>query len=128
MEFPYEPDLDDRMRDMEPELYRLLTRDITSLGRWDALRFFLEMEQEQATMDEIGMAAGRDSAPMLSILGALTSLGWLTRRTDESGETLYQLTREQERRQLLDRFHDAIHDRTFRLQAMYHWTRGKLEE
>ncbi len=118
-------DLDERMRDMEPSLYQLLTQEVTSLGHWDVLRFFLETDEEQATLDEIGLAAGRDSGLMLTILGSLTSLGWLTRRSGESGESFYQLTKERERRALLDHLHASLHDRAFRLQAIYQWTMGQ---
>ncbi|MGH2541659.1 MAG: hypothetical protein ACRDIB_02610, partial [Ardenticatenaceae bacterium] len=121
----YDTDLAERMREMEPELLHLLTREITSLGSWDALRYFLETGEEEATLDEIGMAAGRDSTAMLDILGALTGLGWLSRRANAGGKTVYKLTQERSRRALLDQFHTSLHDRLFRLQAMYHWTRGR---
>jgi hypothetical protein len=124
MTLPYDPDLADRMVDMDPRLLHLLTQEITSFGLWDALRYFLETGSERATMDEIGLAVGRDSDIMLSILGELTTRGWLARRVNEEGITEYVLTQEQERRTLLDHFHATLQERTFRLQAIYHWTQS----
>ncbi len=124
---PYDPDLDDRMRNMEPSLLHLLIHEINSFGRWDALRFYLEGGAERATMDQIGLAAGRDSATLLRGLGELASLGWLARRANDAGETEYILTQARDRRLLLDQLHTAMHDRAFRLQAIYHWTRGRRE-
>jgi DNA-binding MarR family transcriptional regulator len=109
---------------MDPLLLDLIVTDITSLGRWDALRYFLETGEERATMDDIGVAVGRDSTALLGILGELTALGWLSRRTNEAGQTEYVLTQEQGRRMLLDQLRAALHDREFCIQALYYWTRG----
>lgn len=114
----------EQLTEMDPALRHLLTHEITTLGRWDVLRFFLETESEQGTMDEIGLAVGRDSEMLLTSLGALTTHGWLARRTQE-GTTYYVLTQERERRDLLERLHTALHERRFRLQALYQWTRGQ---
>ncbi len=62
-------DLDGRMTNMDPALLQLLTREIVSPARWDALRFFLEANQEHASLDEISLASGRDSATLLESLG-----------------------------------------------------------
>jgi hypothetical protein len=119
-----DPDLADRMVNMDPTLLRLLTIEITSFGLWDALRYFLENETERGTLDDIGFAIGRDSNAMLSLLGDLTSKGWLSRRTLESGVTEYVLTQERERRALLDHLYAAFQGHLFRLQAIYHWTQA----
>lgn len=121
----YEMDQEQRMHEMEPALRSLLSQQITSLARWDVLRYFLETESEQATLDEIGLAAGRDSDTMLEAVGSLTSQGWLSRRSSEEGATFYRLTQERSHRELLDQLRAALHERTFRLQALYHWTVGR---
>lgn len=113
----------ERMTITDLELRHLLAKEISSFSRWDVLRFFLETGQDQATMDEIGDATGRDSEVLLNVMGALTTFGWLARRMGE-GETSYLLTQEEERRRLLDRLHASFHDSLFRQQAIYQWTRG----
>lgn len=113
----------DRLFEMEPALLHLLTHEINSFGRWDALRYFLETDSEQATLDEIGAAVGRSSEVLLRILGELTTLGWLARRS-QGGVTFYVLTQELDRRHLLDRLRASMHDHRFRLQVIYQWTRG----
>ena len=123
MSLLYDSDLADRMIDMDADLLHLLTSEITSFARWDVLRFFLETGSEKGTMDEISLAIGRHPELLLSIMGELTSLGWLARRTDEN-KTHYFLTQEQERRQLLDRLYASMYDLSFRLKAIYHWTQA----
>lgn len=121
MSLPY--DVDEVRRELEPALYQLLTRDVVTMTHWDVLRFLLEMH-EPATLDEIAAASGRDSGALLNALGALTSGGWLTRATDEAGQTVYRLTQEQGHRARLDRLRAALHERPTRLHALFLWTRG----
>lgn len=123
MTLPYNPHVMDRMFDMNPELLYLLTNEITALGQWDVFRYFLETDEQEASMDEISVAIGRDSEVLIGILGELTTRGWLARRSYDT-ETTYLLTQEQERRRQLERLRASFHDRAFRLQAIYHWTRG----
>ena len=123
MALSYNPDVMDRMFDMDPDLLHLLTHEITAFAQWDVLRYFLENGHAQASMDDISIAVGRDSEALIDMLGQLTTRGWLARRTDKQ-QTIYLLTQEQERRRLLERLHASFHDHTFRLQVIYHWTQG----
>ena len=76
----YNPDLMDRMFDMDPDLLHLLTHEITAFAQWDVLRYFLESGHAQASMDDISIAVGRDSEALIDMLGQLTTRGWLARR------------------------------------------------
>jgi DNA-binding MarR family transcriptional regulator len=128
MSLPYDPDLADRMANMDPALLYLLTREIATFARWDVLRFYLETDEPAATMDAIAAAVGRDAAALVPTMGELVSLGWLARRTSPDGEVEYLLTQDRDRQQQLERLHASLHDRQFYLQALYHWTRGSYAE
>ncbi len=121
----YDPDLADRMVAMDRGLLQLLTTEITSFAQWDVLRFFVDTGSHVATMDQIAQAIVRDSATLVGVMGELTTRGWLARRSNAAGEAEYLLTQERDRRRLLDQLHASLHDRNFRLQAIYHWTRGR---
>src|SRR5262245_33227111 len=116
--YPFQPH---SIRDMDAALSRLLMSEITSFARWDVLRFFLETEQRPTTIDQLSLSLERDISSLLTILGDLTALGWLARRSDPASGTVYTLTQERERRLLLDKFHAAMHDSTFRLKAITYW-------
>jgi hypothetical protein len=109
---------------MDAALSHLLMSEVTSFARWDVLRFFLETEQRPTTIDQLSLALERDISSLLAILGELTTLGWLARRSDPVLGTIYTLTQERERRLLLDKFHAAMHDSTFRLQVITYWSRA----
>ncbi len=117
-------DLSDQMSDMEPELLQLLLWDVNTLSRWDVLRYFIENDYSNATLDDLAHACGRDTEELLVATGSLVSAGWLTRRTIEN-ETHYALTQEREARQRVNRLHAAMHDHDFRLKAIYHWIRPR---
>ena len=123
MSTSYKTDFTDRMFEMNPDLLHLLTHEITTFAQWDVLRYFVESGDAQATMDEISLAAGRESDILIDVLGQLTTRRWLTRQSHNQ-QTFYYLTVEQERHRLLEQLHASFHDRTFRLQAIYHWTQG----
>ncbi len=123
MSTSYQSDFMDRMFEMDPDLLHLITHEVTTFAQWDALRYFVETHDTQATMDEISIAVGRESDILIDMLGQLTSRGWLARQSHNQ-QTFYYLTQEQERRRLLERLHASFHDHTFRLQAIYHWTQS----
>ena len=118
-----ESDFMDRMFEMDPDLLHLLTHEITTFAQWDVLRYFVESGHAQATLDEIGIAAGRESDVLIDVLGQLTTRRWLTRQ-NHNQQTFYYLTLEQKRHRILEQLHASFHDRTFRLQVIYHWTQG----
>ncbi|MCB0078692.1 MAG: hypothetical protein KDD73_14875 [Anaerolineales bacterium] len=103
----------------------LLQGPINSLSRWDCLRYFLETGEWSATLDQIAMASGRESAILLDDLGALTSDGWLLRRRDEAGDSIYQLTQADDKLHTLDALLSAMQNDSFRLKALYQWTRAR---
>ena len=123
MSTSYNADFVDRMFEMDPDLLHLLTHEITTFAQWDVLRYFVESGHARATMDEICLAAGRESDILINVLGQLTTRGWLTRQSDNQ-QTFYYLTLEQEHHRILEQLHASFHDRTFRLQVIYHWTQG----
>lgn len=115
----YDPDLVDRMEDMDPQFLALLREHITSFAKWDILRFFVELERESATLGEIAEAVGREPATLLGEAADLVRGGFLGRRTID-GETHYVITQEKRRRSQLEAFLAATHERDFRLKVIYH--------
>ncbi|HBY93948.1 MAG: hypothetical protein M5U01_17280 [Ardenticatenaceae bacterium] len=115
----YDPDLADRMEDIDPQFRALLREHITTFIRWDILRFFVETNRESAPLDEIAAAVGREPAALLAESADLVRAGFLGRRTVE-GTTHYVITQERRRRAQLETFLTATHDREFRLKVIYH--------
>lgn len=115
----YDPDLADRMEDMDPQFLALLRDHVTSFAKWDILRFFIELNRDAAPLDEIAAAVGREPATLLAEAADLVRSGFLGRRTVE-GETHYVITQESRRRAQLEAFLTATHDREFRLKVIYH--------
>lgn len=120
----YDPDLADRMEEMDPQLRAMLGDEITSFVTWDVVRFFVESEQEEGTLDEVAEAVGRAPADMLGAVNDLVRAGLLGRRGGDDA-THYVLTQERRRRDLVERFVAATHDRDFRLKVIYHLLRAE---
>lgn len=116
----HDPDLADRMEDMDPQFRVLLREHITTFARWDILRFFIELRRSEGTLEEIGAAAGREPAALLPEAAGLVRSGFLGRRTGDDGTTRYVLTEESRRRAQLETFLAATRDRDFRLKVIYH--------
>lgn len=115
----HDPDLADRMEDMEPQFWALLQDVVTSFPKWDILRFFVELGIESAPLDEIAEAVGREPAALLGEAADLVRGGMLGRRTVD-GTTHYVITQESRRRTQLEAFLAATRDRDFRLKVIYH--------
>ncbi|MFZ1735964.1 MAG: hypothetical protein WAU31_03460 [Candidatus Moraniibacteriota bacterium] len=105
-----------------------LQNEVSSLSRWDCLRYFLDLGESSATLDQIALASGRESDTLLDDLGALTSAGWLVRRRNWDGETVYQPAQAEDRQRTLDTFHTHMESDTFRLKVLYQWTRGRSHD
>lgn len=123
-----ERDLTSRlMQDMDPELLDFLHTYVDSFVKWDLLHFFHENPHTIDTVENIARYAGRDPEIVERALNDLTQRQ-LLEETPMGGMVVYSLTTAPEKREKLDRFIQASHDRQFRVKAVFHMVRGMNED
>ncbi len=111
------------MNDMDPALLDFVKGKVNSFIKWDLVRFFYENPNTADTVENIAKYAGRNAAAVKPELEDLVESGVMEKREVE-GTSIYSLAKNEDMRDLVDRFILACEDRHFRVKAVYHIIRG----
>ncbi len=111
------------MNDMDPELLDFVKSRVNSFIKWDLVRFFHENPNTADTVENIAKYAGRNAAAVKPELEDMVESGVMEKREVE-GIFIFSLAKNEDMRELVDRFILACEDRHFRVKAVYHIIRG----
>lgn len=111
------------MNDMDPALLDFVKSKVNSFIKWDLVRFFYENPNTADTVENIAKYAGRNAAAVKPELEEMVESGVMEKRNMEE-TSIYSLAKNEEMRELVDRFILACEDRHFRVKAVYHIIRG----
>jgi hypothetical protein len=111
------------MNDMDPDLLAFVKAKVNSFIKWDLVRFFSENPHTADTVENIAKYAGRNSAAVKPELEDMVASGMMEKRELE-GVSIYSLAKNEDMRELVNRFIAACEDRHFRVKAVYHIIRG----
>ena len=111
------------MNDMDPALLDFVKSKVNSFIKWDLVRFFYENPNTADTVENIAKYAGRNAAAIKAELEEMVESGVMEKRNMEE-TSIYSLAKNEEMRELVDRFILACEDRHFRVKAVYHIIRG----
>lgn len=109
--------------DMDINWTDFLQSKVNSFVKWDLVRFFHDNPHAADTAEHIARFIGRETSVITRELNDLIDAHILERET-VSGVTIYQLSRDEAMRDLIDKFVEACHDRDFRVKAIHHVIRG----
>ena len=111
------------MNDMDPTLLEFVKNKVNTFIKWDLLRFFHENPNTSDTAENIARYVGRSATAVKTEAQQLVESGLMDIRTVDD-LPIYTLTRNEQARQLINRFLHACEDRNFRVKVVYHIIRG----
>ncbi len=104
--------------------YDFLRNKVNSFIKWDLVRFFNDNPHARDTAAQLAEYTGRDVKTVERELNGLVESGVLEVSEAKHGQRVYQLSRDEHMRHLINAFIDACHDREFRVKAIHHVIRG----
>ncbi len=109
--------------DLPPDMLAFIVDKMNSFVKWDVVRFLKENPNVADTYAGLARYVGRKPEAIEAPLEEMAADGLLEVRTVEKLR-VFSLTRDQEARDLIERFMDACGERRFRLRAVYHVAKG----
>jgi hypothetical protein len=119
--------LSDIMEEMDPDVLTFIKEHISSFTRWDVIRFLHENPNTEDTAENLARFVGRAPNVIVAEAREMAEEGILQAET-ATGQTIYCLTTDAQRRQLIADLVEAARDRTFRMKLVYHILRAGGEE